>query len=742
MTILRSSFTLSDLRPGFKFHQYQLLEQIGAGGQGVVWSAEDPQRNDIAAIKFDEIEDSIQQQVDDEMFGRQLEKLLKVQHVNILQINDCGKENLIRYVVSPYISGGSLFEKIKQGRLPLEDALRFSTEIASALDYLHGQQIIHRDIKSSNILLSLGSHTFLADFGLARTVSATTQALHTGRGTPVYAPPEQHKRLVITPKSDVYSFGILLFELFTGQLPWGGESMLGLRQLYSDSELQDPCELNNTLPPLMKDVLRRVTSADPARRPSSAAEVMKMIYYIFNINEYSIPGNPITDRTATRAYDVNVLFDQNFSSWTKEDGNGELSLTKFALIHLDYKIRDENLIRGGVGQFLLFHALKYGHKDEYWWSRVVNSKDRLSVCCRLLTGQNEVVADRILDHLVKDQDIRLQSGDQFANVISSLLKMAAISKNPELSRKLLSGLQVIIPSGLAWGNSILDSELHKLFGELAIEDSDLGDQAAQVVGHLRSQSAVNFILKNANKNRLIPALLEVQQSAGNLPSFVPGKIRLRVSLEWIARRLILQPARLVGAYMLALLGATLGIGSQVYLTYRLPEFMDVARVSSSLEQGLIVGTVFSMGLFLARVIVERFSGANALLRIVLGSVIGAIGMNFAFFIFHVLFINTPPTGILITLGCLLIALAFAVGGLIRLRVLRMLLSIGSITLAITGTWWVHVTMTASITKLTPLFYYDSNWTMPQVLFTSTIVALWIGMFGNLVSLGEGDLQAI
>jgi hypothetical protein len=232
--------------------------------------------------------------------------------------------------------------------------------------------------------------------------------------------------------------------------------------------------------------------------------------------------------------------------------------------------------------------------------------------------------------------------------------------------------------------------------------------------------------------------MEIQHSAGNLPSFVPGNIRLRVTLEWIARRLTAHSLQLFGAYLLALLGSTLGIASYVYLTYRLPEFMDAIRISSSLEQGLITGVFFSLGIILARLIVERFSGINVFLRILLGTISGAVGMNIALFIFHVLFINTPPSGFLVTFGCLLIAFAFALGGLIRSRWAAMILSVGIIFLAITGTWWLHVTLAASITELTPLFQYDYNWSLSQVLFTSMIMAVWVGVFGNLVKLATEE----
>ena len=356
---------LSDLRPGLQFHHYQLLEQIGVGGQGVVWSAVDRKRNIVAAIKFNELSESDQQQADDVMFEKQLERLLSVQHAHILPVHDYGLESQIRYLVSPYIPGGSVFDRIRRGPLPLEEALRYVTEVASALDYLHGQGIIHRDLKPSNILLTLKQHTYLADFGLARAVSLTTQAMHTGRGTPPYAPPEQHKRLEITAQSDIYSFGIMLFEMFTGQLPWNGERMLGIQQLYSNIELPDPRELNNTLPPLMVDVLRRITSADPARRPSSAGEVMKMVHYIFGVKPAPAAGGADHNEALIRTRDAEELLSQSLARWNPENEKSDLGLTRFALIHLDHKMRREAGVSAGFNRFMLFHALMYGFNGEY-----------------------------------------------------------------------------------------------------------------------------------------------------------------------------------------------------------------------------------------------------------------------------------------------------------------------------------------------------------------------------------------
>src|SRR6185369_5019458 len=131
------------------------------------------------------------------------------------------------------------------------------------LDYLHAQGVIHRDLKSENILLDLRYNCYLADFGLARMVSTSTLAFHTGHGTPPYASPEQIQSRALTAKSDIFSFGVLMYEMFTSQLPWNGKKQLGMEQLTSNQELPDPREFNNKLPPLLADVLRRITSADP-----------------------------------------------------------------------------------------------------------------------------------------------------------------------------------------------------------------------------------------------------------------------------------------------------------------------------------------------------------------------------------------------------------------------------------------------------------------------------------------------
>ncbi len=272
---------------------------------------------------------------------------------------------------------------------------------------------------------------------------------------------------------------------------------------------------------------------------------------------------------------------------------------------------------------------------------------------------------------------------------------------------------------------------------MALEDSEFGDTTAKLIGHIRSSPAVQTILNNRDDERKNSALLLVQQEAEGLPLFVTRSVRLKLSWEWILHRLLQQPVNLITGYMLAVLGSALGIGIQVYLTYNLPNFFDMGRITISLERGVIVGSVFGLGIFLPRVITERFRASN-ILGVFIGTLTGGMGLMIAFFVFHILFLDTTPRGYLIIAGCAMISLAYSISGLIRSRLIKMFISIISILAAILGTWLIHVNFAASQIEWTPLFKYDYAWSLTQVSLTALGVALAVGIFGNLVNLSIRD----
>ena len=719
------------LTSGSLFRQYRLLEQIGVGGEGVVWSALDQEQGQIHAIKFKDVPDSAEVEADDMGDKHQLEKLVRLQHPHILPILEYGFEAQMRYTVSPYLPGGTLTQKIKTAPLSIEEILRYGTEIASALDYLHSEGVIHRDLKSQNILLDLRDNCYLTDFGLARLVSTSTVAFHTGHGTPPYASPEQIQSRALTSRSDLFSFGILLYEMFTGQLPWNGKKQLGMEQLNSEQELPDPREFNEGLPFVLADVLRRVTAADPDLRPPSAAEIMRVIRRIFTTPAEAPPAGKSDGGWRVRDEDVEQLLKRSFVQWNSTTGTYNLGLTKFALINLKREKINMELYK----HFMLSQALTYAYNDDQWWLAVRDPRERLTISLRLLRKHNESITGRIIKHLAGDPNIAALPAGLPENMTTGLLETGIKTDNAFLRREIFDGLRALTQPKSAWGSpSPLDADQAKRLGGFALEDSEFGDTAAELIGHLRSASAVRVLLNQPDEERKIAALLLIQRAAGSLPPFVPGDIRFKLSTEWILQRLIQEPVSLVGAYVLAFLGAALGLGLQVYLTYNLPDILDTARITTSLVQGLIVGAVFGVGIFIIRVVMERFQASTAPLRVLIGTILGGMGLNIALLIFHVLFLNTPPHGLLITAACMLIALTFAVGSLFRSRLLRMALSSVSVFVAILGTWWIHTNFAASLVDLTPLLWYDYAWSLTQVAFTALGVALPIGILGNLVDL--------
>ncbi len=178
-------------------------------------------------------------------------------------------------------------------------------------------------------------------------------------------------------------------------------------------------------------------------------------------------------------------------------------------------------------------------------------------------------------------------------------------------------------------------------------------------------------------------------------------------------------------------GFALSFGLRAYLTYCLPQFMDTLRFTSSLERGIILGIIFGFGIFITRVIAERFPESNAFLRVGLGTLLGGTMLNIAIFTYDVLLNNTVPQGILISASSVLISPGYASGGLVRLRPVRMIISATTVMAALAGSWWGHILLTRAAVSMTPIFFYEYLWSPMQVLLTMLLVALPMAILGNL-----------
>ena len=253
---------------------YRIVSKIGAGGMATVYLADDLRHDRRVAIKVMNVE--VGSAIGVTRFLREIETAARLSHPHILPLHDSGTIDDQPFYVMPYIEGETLRERMtRQIPLPLDDALRFATEIATALGYAHEKGLIHRDIKPENVLLSHGI-ALVADFGIARSTlpEQPTSLTMTNAmiGTPAYMSPEQIEgKHNIDGRADLYSLGCVLYEMLAGATPFTGQ----WHELAHKHVSVEPRPLNELRPDLPAHVVRVVMKSlakDPASRYFTAAE--------------------------------------------------------------------------------------------------------------------------------------------------------------------------------------------------------------------------------------------------------------------------------------------------------------------------------------------------------------------------------------------------------------------------------------------------------------------------------------
>ena len=716
---------INEIRSGQEFKRYRLLEQVGEGGQGCVWSALDHEYNQIVAIKFSETPESTDKRSPEDIhLERQIGKLMRLRHPYILPMVDYGTSNVLRYIVSPYIPGGALDDLIASGPLPVHKAIACAAKIAAALDYLHDKDILHRDLKPSNILLDLRQNIYLSDFGLARVISNSTQVMHTGRGTPFYAPPEQHTMSEALPQSDVYSFGILLYELLTGQLPWQGEKVLGIQQLQTKEEIPDPRTIAPDLPAGLVDVFRHVTAALPEARPATAGQAMQAFYKVFRAQPVETASPEDWHEDTIKNLNALEIYQKSIQGWKAPGNTVPLSLTSFAII--DSSQQAEQALENSP-QFMLNSAISYGYMWEEWWQRTASMQDRLAVAEGLLQDDEEDVRRRTTRLLAQDQEIRSQKFSSQAPFIKSILKGIGMTQDVEIRHALLMFLRETLPISKKWQPTAFSEQEDALVAYQALEDSPTGDEAAQLIGHLRAEQALQTVFKAAAPNRRLPALLAALQSAGNLPASIPTYPRFETLAEWILTQAFTHPNRLVLLAFSSLVGASLGFGVFTYTVYRLNIFLDTVRFLTAVQHGLFIGTGFALTVPLVRVITERFPQIPAWQRVLSAGLLGSLPMTSVILLYHTLLLERYEVlqignlGKLAPLlaGCAIIAFGFSLASLLRARFAKILMSAAAIILTLFGSWLAHTNLGL---RPFPVLYYEYTWPAGQVFILIIVIA--------------------
>ena len=334
-------------------NRYEIIEKVGNGGMATVYRAEDKvlKRNVAVKVLKDEFT------TDEEFIKRfeiEAQSAARLTHPNIVSIYDVGSEDNLYYIVMELIRGKTLKEIIveERGPLPWKWSVNVAIQIASALEMAHKNNIIHRDIKPHNIIITEDGIAKVTDFGIAKAVSnSTITAFGTTIGSVHYFSPEHARGGFTDAKSDLYSLGVVMYEMVTGRVPFDADTPVSVALKHMQEEPEEPIELNPNLPSAVNRIIMKALKKDTTLRYQTATDMLADLRQALK--------NPNGDFVEDKDYDVtartqkintdlygNVIEDDN-----KREGKKDNKFVAF--------IKRHKVLSAFIGLILLF-AIAFG----------------------------------------------------------------------------------------------------------------------------------------------------------------------------------------------------------------------------------------------------------------------------------------------------------------------------------------------------------------------------------------------
>lgn len=287
-------------------NRYEILEEIGVGGMAYVYKARCRLLNRNVAIKVLKSEYA----KDDtfvKRFKTEAQSAASLTHPNIVSVYDVGEENGINYIVMELLESRSLKDYIEEkGALSVEETLKISMQIASALEAAHKEHIIHRDIKPQNIVLNRNMVAKVTDFGIAKaTTSATITNFGTTMGSVHYFSPEHAKGGYTDEKSDIYSLGVVMYEMSTGRVPFNSDSPVSVALKHIQETPVQPIDINRNITESLNSIILKAMAKNTANRYKNATEMLQDIHEAMNnTQKYVKPVTSSVEAGATQVIPV------------------------------------------------------------------------------------------------------------------------------------------------------------------------------------------------------------------------------------------------------------------------------------------------------------------------------------------------------------------------------------------------------------------------------------------------------
>ena len=260
---------------GKTISHYKIVEKLGEGGMGVVYKAEDTKLKRTVALKF-LLQDLTRDEEVKKRFIHEAQAASALQHNNICTIHEIDETaDAQMFLCMDYYDGETLKAKIERGPLPLEEAINIVIQVGQGLTRAHEEDIVHRDIKPSNIMITNRNEVKIVDFGLAK-LSGRTQLTKEGTtlGTVAYMSPEQAQGANVDHRTDIWSFGVMLYEMVTGQLPFGGDYDQAVVYSIMSEDPEPMTALRTGVPMELERIVNKAIAKNPEERYQNTNDML------------------------------------------------------------------------------------------------------------------------------------------------------------------------------------------------------------------------------------------------------------------------------------------------------------------------------------------------------------------------------------------------------------------------------------------------------------------------------------